>query len=257
MLHNVGAAGSFTRDNRIALAKELAAIEIGPDDDHPWKWAGDGQRVPGMQSRWTGKKDMGFHPIQPILVAEVKYDHMQGDRFRHVASFVRWRPDRETGVVHLRATRAAGEVRRRGRAGRRGPLMAKETFLEVARPRGAGLQPGQGLLPGARVHEAAGRLVLRSGRAVHAPVRLDRPTALERWPDGVHPGREDGAARAARRTRVRRSTRSACHRTPPTGSRATRSRSLRDAPPTRSRPPNRPSSSGARISGRSSSIPGP
>ena len=70
-------------------------IEIGPDDDHPWKWAGDGQRVPGMQSRWTGKKDMGFHPIQPILVAEVKYDHMQGDRFRHVASFVRWRPDRE------------------------------------------------------------------------------------------------------------------------------------------------------------------
>jgi ATP-dependent DNA ligase len=96
-LHNVGAAGSFTRQNRMALAKELAAIEVGPDDDHPWAWGAtqDGQRVPGMQSRWTGKKDMGFHPIQPILVAEVKYDHMQGDRFRHVASFVRWRPDRE------------------------------------------------------------------------------------------------------------------------------------------------------------------
>jgi ATP-dependent DNA ligase len=30
-----------------------------------------------------------------VLVAEVKYDHMQGDRFRHVASFMRWRPDRE------------------------------------------------------------------------------------------------------------------------------------------------------------------
>jgi len=96
-LHNVGAAGSFTRENRMALAKELAAIEVGPDDDHPWAWAApqEGQRVPGMQSRWTGKKDMKFHPIQPILVAEVKYDHMQGDRFRHVASFVRWRPDRE------------------------------------------------------------------------------------------------------------------------------------------------------------------
>jgi len=95
MLHNVGAAGSFTREVRMALAKELAAIEIGPDDDHPWKWGGDGQRVPGMVSRWSGKKDMGFRPLQPILVAEVKYDHMQGDRFRHVASFVRWRPDRE------------------------------------------------------------------------------------------------------------------------------------------------------------------
>jgi len=95
VLHNVGAAGSFTRENRIALAKELASIEAGPDDDHPWQWAGDGQRVPGMQSRWTGKKDMGFHPLKPVLVAEVKYDHMQGDRFRHVASFVRWRPDRE------------------------------------------------------------------------------------------------------------------------------------------------------------------
>jgi ATP-dependent DNA ligase len=95
VLHNVGAAGSFTRDNRIALAKELAEIEVGPDDDHPWKWESEGQRVPGMQSRWTGKKDMGFHPLRPILVAEVKYDHMQGDRFRHVASLVRWRPDRD------------------------------------------------------------------------------------------------------------------------------------------------------------------
>lgn len=37
-LHNVGAAGAFSRENRIALAKELAALEIGPDDDHPWKW---------------------------------------------------------------------------------------------------------------------------------------------------------------------------------------------------------------------------
>lgn len=95
MLHNVGAAGAFTRENRIALVQELAPIEIGPDDDHPWKWETEGQRVPGMQSRWTGKKDMGFHPLQPILVAEVKYDHMQGNRFRHVASLVRWRPDRE------------------------------------------------------------------------------------------------------------------------------------------------------------------
>lgn len=98
VLHNVGAAGAFSREMRQALAKELASIEIGPDDPHPWRWQPEeGQRVPGMQSRWSGKKDMGFRALQPVLVAEVKYDHMQGDRFRHVASFVRWRPDREPG----------------------------------------------------------------------------------------------------------------------------------------------------------------
>ena len=93
VLHNVGAAGAFSMADRESLAKELAAIEAG--DDHPWAVQHSGQRVPGMQSRWSGKKDMGFHPLQPILVAEVKYDHLQGNRFRHVASFVRWRPDRE------------------------------------------------------------------------------------------------------------------------------------------------------------------
>jgi ATP-dependent DNA ligase len=28
------------------------------------------------------------------LVAEVAYDHLQGDRFRHATSFRRWRTDR-------------------------------------------------------------------------------------------------------------------------------------------------------------------
>jgi bifunctional non-homologous end joining protein LigD len=27
-------------------------------------------------------------------VVEVRYDHMEGPRFRHTAQFVRWRPDR-------------------------------------------------------------------------------------------------------------------------------------------------------------------
>ena len=28
-------------------------------------------------------------------MCEVSYDHMQGDRFRHAAQFVRWRPDKQ------------------------------------------------------------------------------------------------------------------------------------------------------------------
>ena len=92
--------------------------------------ASEGQRVPGMQSRWTGKKDLGFHPLRPILVAEVKYDHMQGDRFRHVASFVRWRPDREPSSCTYEQ-RTTGAFRRRFGAARRGGLMADETHIEV------------------------------------------------------------------------------------------------------------------------------
>lgn len=95
VLHNVGSAGSFTRKNREALVETLAELEPAAEDEHPWAVQTTGQRVPGMQSRWSGKKDMSFHPLRPDLVAEVKYDHMQGDRFRHVASFVRWRPDRD------------------------------------------------------------------------------------------------------------------------------------------------------------------
>jgi ATP-dependent DNA ligase len=46
-------------------------------------------------SRWTGTKDLSWVPVSTKLVCEVGYDHMEGDRFRHVASFKRWRPDRE------------------------------------------------------------------------------------------------------------------------------------------------------------------
>ena len=34
-------------------------------------------------------------PLRPERVVEVRYDHMEGDRFRHTAQFVRWRPDRD------------------------------------------------------------------------------------------------------------------------------------------------------------------
>ena len=62
---------------------------------HPWLAEGDPDgRVPGGQSRWSAGKDLSWEPLRPELVAEVAYDHLQGDRFRHATSFVRWRPDR-------------------------------------------------------------------------------------------------------------------------------------------------------------------
>ena len=64
---------------------------------HPWlsETVIPTQRVPGGQSRWSAGKDLSWEPLRPELVAEVAYDHLQGDRFRHATSFMRWRPDRE------------------------------------------------------------------------------------------------------------------------------------------------------------------
>ena len=83
---------------RQALAEELAALRDGALVGHPWQaWAqpeGGGTRMPGGQSRWSAGKDLSWEPLRPERVCEVTYDHMQGDRFRHAAIFVRWRPDK-------------------------------------------------------------------------------------------------------------------------------------------------------------------
>ncbi len=86
------------------LLDELRPYSDRALDDHPWRgWAeadrtesaASGQRRPGAQSRWTGGKDLSWEPVRIELVAEVAYEHLQGDRFRHTARFARWRPDRE------------------------------------------------------------------------------------------------------------------------------------------------------------------
>ena len=51
--------------------------------------------MPGAQSRWNAGKDLSWTPLEPVLVAEVGYDHMEGTRFRHTTQFKRWRPYRE------------------------------------------------------------------------------------------------------------------------------------------------------------------
>ena len=47
------------------------------------------------RSRFTGSKDVSYVRLEPVLVAEVRYDHMEGHRFRHTVQLVRWRPDRD------------------------------------------------------------------------------------------------------------------------------------------------------------------
>jgi ATP-dependent DNA ligase len=96
-LANVGVIGAFPMSRREELFAELQPL-VTSFDGHPWAWAGqeEGHRTPRSSegSRWAAKKDLSFTPLRPERVVEVRYDHMEGDRFRHTAQFVRWRPDR-------------------------------------------------------------------------------------------------------------------------------------------------------------------
>ncbi|MGQ0736672.1 MAG: ATP-dependent DNA ligase [Acidobacteriota bacterium] len=97
-LHHVGVTSAFTTAVRRQLARDLEPLRAGALDQHPWRaWAaaGDGStRMPGGQSRWSAGKDLSWEPLRVERVCEVKYDHMQGSRFRHAAVFLRWRPDK-------------------------------------------------------------------------------------------------------------------------------------------------------------------
>jgi len=98
VLHHVGVTSSFTMEKRKALAIELEPLRKNALTAHPWRsWAeaeGSGQRMPGGQSRWSAGKDLSWEPLRIERVCEVKYDHLQGDRFRHATTFLRWRTDK-------------------------------------------------------------------------------------------------------------------------------------------------------------------
>jgi ATP-dependent DNA ligase len=96
-LVNVGVVGAFTTVRRRALFEELQPL-VTTFEAHPWDWTDEQSttRTPRSSeySRWSAGKDLTFVPLRPERVVEVRYDHMEGDRFRHTAQFVRWRPDR-------------------------------------------------------------------------------------------------------------------------------------------------------------------
>ncbi|HEY8548280.1 MAG TPA: ATP-dependent DNA ligase, partial [Acidimicrobiales bacterium] len=99
-LVSVGVVGAFPMAVRRQLFEELQPLVVDIAD-HPWSWAeeiledrgGGGRAQAG--SRWNAGKDLSFVPLRPERVVEVRYDYMEGFRFRHTAQFVRWRPDRD------------------------------------------------------------------------------------------------------------------------------------------------------------------
>ncbi|WP_211282835.1 ATP-dependent DNA ligase [Amycolatopsis keratiniphila] len=100
VLNHVGVASSFTAARRRELVEELAPLRENALEGHPWReWAAAheeaGGRMPGAGSRWAPKKDLSWEPVRIEWVAEVRYEHVEGTRFRHGGRLVRFRPDRE------------------------------------------------------------------------------------------------------------------------------------------------------------------
>jgi ATP-dependent DNA ligase len=93
-LMSVGVVGAFPAARRRELFAELQPLVID-FADHPWGRLADmASERRGAGSRWNPDKDLSFVPLRPERVLEVRYDHMEGARFRHPPQFVRWRPDR-------------------------------------------------------------------------------------------------------------------------------------------------------------------
>jgi ATP-dependent DNA ligase len=122
-LASVGVVGAFPMAQRRQLFTEVQPL-VTSFEGHPWNWGGvpapglGGAPVPAGSdadagadapepaararhpreaegSRWNAGKDLSFVPLRPERVAEVRYEHMEGTRFRHTAQWVRWRPDRD------------------------------------------------------------------------------------------------------------------------------------------------------------------
>ncbi len=99
-LQHVGTCASFSAAKRKELLDLLAPYRENARADHPWAtWSEPATdapgRMPGAQSRWSAGKDLAWELLRPELVLEVAYEHVQGNRFRHLAQFRRWRSDKQ------------------------------------------------------------------------------------------------------------------------------------------------------------------
>ena len=84
----VGGASAFSNARRLELIEELAPLV--EKDDAGAVLTGEGER-----SRFSSSKDVSFVRLRPERVLEVKYDQLEGWRFRHTVQFLRWRDDRD------------------------------------------------------------------------------------------------------------------------------------------------------------------
>ena len=124
-LHQVGIASSFTMARRAELREELAPLRDGANEDHPWaRREYEGTRKPGYGSRWSAGKDLSWEPLRIERVAEVKYDHLQGTRFRHANAIRTLARGSNAPVLPLRSARRDAALRSSPDLRRRVPRVA-------------------------------------------------------------------------------------------------------------------------------------
>ena len=97
---------SIPAAERAALTRRLEALVEPPG------FTGD---APGGPSRWSTERTGDWQPLRPELVAEVRYDHVTGGRFRHGTKFLRWRPDKAPGQCRMDQLQPAARGRARWR----------------------------------------------------------------------------------------------------------------------------------------------
>jgi hypothetical protein len=95
---SVGVIGAFPMAKRRQLFTELQPL-VTTFEGRPWNWAaheaGEGTPRKNEGSHWNAGKDLSFVPLRPEQVVEIRYDHIEGERFHYTAQFNRWRPDRD------------------------------------------------------------------------------------------------------------------------------------------------------------------
>ncbi|WP_309104182.1 ATP-dependent DNA ligase [Microbacterium sp.] len=87
-LRQVGGVAAWSDARRRELVTELEPLV--ERDESGAAVTGESER-----SRFSGAKDGSFVRLRPELVLEVRYDQLEGSRFRHTVQFERWRPDRD------------------------------------------------------------------------------------------------------------------------------------------------------------------
>ena len=87
-LMHIGHTSSFSAKEKKALREKVKPLEEGAPE-----FPGKNESAPNRWSR--GQEKAAPVPLQPTLVCEVRYDYLQGSRFRHASTFQRWREDRD------------------------------------------------------------------------------------------------------------------------------------------------------------------
>lgn len=102
LLDHVGFVSGIADRDRAALTKKVEKLAGGP---------GFTGKAPGGPSRWNTARSAEWAPLKHKLVAEVRFDQVTGDRMRHGAGFVRWRPDKAPAQCTMEQIRPAKAAR--------------------------------------------------------------------------------------------------------------------------------------------------